>query len=135
MCRFVSALRCNCWDWDWRSDRCDSLHLLCALQELRAHDHHLGRRADAKLHPLALDGEHMDGDRAVEDNRLAGLPPKHKHDTYPLLTGPRGLRAARPRTAFPALLLYSLGVVLRPRSNVVTMAPSYVRWREVGSLK
>jgi len=135
MWRFVSALWRNSWDWDWHGDRGDSRRLLCALPELRAHDHHLGRRADAKLHPLALDGKHMDGDRAIEDNRLSGLPPKHKHDTFPLLTGPRGLRAARPRTAFPALLLYSLEVVLRPRSNAVTMAPSYVRLREVGSLK
>jgi hypothetical protein len=45
------------------------------LQQLRANDDDIGWRADAKFHSLALDGEHMDGDRAIEDYRLAGFPP------------------------------------------------------------
>jgi hypothetical protein len=53
------------------------------LEQLRAHDDDIGWRADAKFHSLALDGEHMDSDRAIEDYRLAGFPPQDKHVMFP----------------------------------------------------
>ncbi len=43
------------------------------IEQLRAHNYYFGRCADAEFDTLTFDGEHVNGNHTVEDNRLSSL--------------------------------------------------------------
>src|SRR5579872_1620315 len=89
------------------------LHRILVAQQLRAQHQHFRGGIHAKLYTVAFHPQHIDGDVAAEDNRLAGLPAQYQHGLLFLMLPGGMLHTCSPDS------LNSLMIPTRDERNVI----------------